>query len=1219
MSGGGETGALMRQFDWSASSLRHPSCWPQSLRSVVGLLINSKFPMFVAWGDELGFLYNDAYAEILGLKHPAALGARFCDVWPEIWSDIQPMIGAALAGESTYNENLELRIDRSGHQETAWFTFSYSPVRHEDGRVNGLFCAVSETTQSILADRRNTFRLGLEEKLRGVESPVEITRVAAESLGRVLGVARVGYGEIDDAGEHVIVAFDWTDGTVDSVAGRHRLDDFGPSIIGELKAGGIMSADDVANDARVGARAASFASITTRSVLAVPLIKGGRFTAMLFLHHPQPRRWTKEDIALASDVAERTWAAVERARAQAALASSEAVTRTQAEELARIYDAAPIGLCVLDRDLRYVRINDRLAEINGVAAAEHIGRAVGEVLPDLDATAIQTMRRVLDGEEVWGVEFVGTTPARPGVVRTWRENWLPLRDAGGTPIGVTVSAEEITEAKAIEVALHESEERFRNMADHAPVMMWVTDAQGRCIYLNRAWYDFTGQLADKALGMGWLEAVHPEDRAWSSERFLEANAAREPFRLEYRLLRNDGETRYAIDAASPRFDKNGAFLGYIGSVIDIHERKTAEQELERRVADALAERAILANIVEGTDALVQVIDTDFGCLAINKAAADELERINGVRPVVGGNILDVIARRPIQQQTLRSLWQRALAGAAFTELGELDESDENHRTYEMKFNPLRGPAGEVIGAYQFVYDVTERVREQRRLAEAERARREADALYRAYFENTPEALFVIGVEPDGRFVVEELNPAHEAGVGFPLEQVRGKSLDEFMPGPAAERILASYRLVVESRKIIQYREVFDLHGEPQHWDTSLLPMIGEDGAVTRILGSSRNVTAQVSAEDALRHSQKMEAMGQLTGGVAHDFNNLLTPIVGVLDLLQRKDYGGERERRLLAAAAQSADRAKILVQRLLAFARRQPLQTISVDVSQLVSGIADLITSTTGSSIRLAIDAPAGLPAAEVDPNQLEMALLNLAVNARDAMPDGGTLQISVQAETLSDSEPDLSAGDYIRVTVSDTGVGMDDATRARAIEPFYSTKGVGKGTGLGLSMVHGLTSQLGGTLRISSRVGQGTSIELWLPQTALEPKPAMEDDAIVEQAKGKGTVLLVDDEFLVRMSTADMLTELGYEVIETASAEQALEVVAKAIPFDMLVTDQMMPGMKGVELAATIRSSHPNMPVLIISGYAGSDGVDGSLPWLSKPFRIEDLSEILAEVDLRA
>jgi len=479
-------------------------------------------------------------------------------------------------------------------------------------------------------------------------------------------------------------------------------------------------------------------------------------------------------------------------------------------------------------------------------------------------------------------------------------------------------------------------------------------------------------------------------------------------------------------------------------------------------------------------------------------------------------------------------------------------------------------------------------------------------------------LFVIGVQPDGKFVVEELNPAHEAGVGFPLAEVRGKSIDEFVPAPAAERILASYRHVVDTRQIVQYREVFDLRGDPQHWDTSLVPMIGDDGAVTRILGSSRNVTAQVSAEDALRHSQKMEAMGQLTGGVAHDFNNLLTPIVGVLDLLQRKDYGGEREQRLLAAAAQSADRAKILVQRLLAFARRQPLQTISVDVSKLVSGIADLITSTTGPSIRLVIDAPAGLPAAEVDPNQLEMALLNLAVNARDAMPDGGTLQISVQAETLPDSEPDLSAGDYVRVTVTDTGVGMDDATRGRAVEPFYSTKGVGKGTGLGLSMVHGLTSQLGGTLRISSQVGRGTSIELWLPQAALEPTLAMGDEARAGQAKVKGTVLLVDDEFLVRMSTADMLTELGYEVIETASAEQALEVVAKAIPFDLLVTDQMMPGMKGGELAASLRASRPTLPVLIISGYAGSEGVDASLPWLSKPFRIEELSEILAEIDLR-
>jgi PAS domain S-box-containing protein len=242
-------------------------------------------------------------------------------------------------------------------------------------------------------------------------------------------------------------------------------------------------------------------------------------------------------------------------------------------------------------------------------------------------------------------------------------------------------------------------------------------------------------------------------------------------------------------------------------------------------------------------------------------------------------------------------------------------------------------------------------------------------------------------------------------------------------------------------------------------------------------------TELAAAQDALRQSQKMEAMGSLTGGVAHDFNNLLTPIIGSLDMLVHKGVGTERERRLIDGALQSAERAKTLVQRLLAFARRQPLQPTAVDLRQLIESLVGLIESTLGPTIELRIDLDAGLPPAKADPNQLEMALLNLAVNARDAMPDGGELTIVARRDTVEDGhKAGLTRGHYVRLCVGDTGGGMDEDTRRRAIEPFFSTKGVGKGTGLGLSMVHGLAAQLGGGLAIESTPGEGTTVELWLP-----------------------------------------------------------------------------------------------------------------------------------------
>jgi nitrogen-specific signal transduction histidine kinase len=385
-----------------------------------------------------------------------------------------------------------------------------------------------------------------------------------------------------------------------------------------------------------------------------------------------------------------------------------------------------------------------------------------------------------------------------------------------------------------------------------------------------------------------------------------------------------------------------------------------------------------------------------------------------------------------------------------------------------------------------------------------------------------------------------------------------------------------------------------------------------------IVPEAIDITERRQAEDALRQSQKLEAMGQLTGGVAHDFNNLLTPIIGSLDMLQRNHVGSERERRLIDGALKSAERAKTLVQRLLAFARRQPLQPSAVDVATLVEGMGNLIASTTGPQIRVVTEAGPALPPALADPNQLEMALLNLSVNARDAMPDGGTLRITVSCETLGPIHPaQLPPGDYIRLSVADTGVGMDEATLTRAIEPFFSTKGVGKGTGLGLSMVHGLASQLGGALTISSKIGVGTNIDLWLPATE---EPAAADALVAEPIDDqghRGTALLVDDEELVRASTAHMLAELGYRVVEASSADEALSLMAREPDIDLLVTDHLMPGITGADLAREVQGQRPSLPVLIVSGYADAEGIAPDLPRLTKPFRQDELAAKIAALNL--
>lgn len=372
------------------------------------------------------------------------------------------------------------------------------------------------------------------------------------------------------------------------------------------------------------------------------------------------------------------------------------------------------------------------------------------------------------------------------------------------------------------------------------------------------------------------------------------------------------------------------------------------------------------------------------------------------------------------------------------------------------------------------------------------------------------------------------------------------------------------------------------------------------------------------ALDQLHEAQKLETLGQLTGGVAHDFNNLLMPIMGALDMLQRKqDITDARTQRWITNAVQASERARTLVQRLLGFARRQELQSRPVDVGALIVGMRDLISSSIGPSVELHLDAEAAQPQAMVDPNQLELAILNLCVNARDAMPDGGSLTIETAMMThRPKSGAKLPAGDFIRLSVIDTGAGMDAETLAHAVEPFFSTKEIGRGTGLGLSMVHGLTAQLGGAFVLSSEPGVGTKAELFLPISKEQrvTDQGVSADAPLMSARTH-TILVVDDEELVRKATAEMLRILGHEVCEAEGGAEALRILKSDRQIEIVVTDYKMPRMDGAELARLVRETRPDMPMLLISGYTGTADPIAGLPRLNKPFGLAELAQSLREL----
>ncbi|MFN4016241.1 MAG: ATP-binding protein [Reyranella sp.] len=364
-------------------------------------------------------------------------------------------------------------------------------------------------------------------------------------------------------------------------------------------------------------------------------------------------------------------------------------------------------------------------------------------------------------------------------------------------------------------------------------------------------------------------------------------------------------------------------------------------------------------------------------------------------------------------------------------------------------------------------------------------------------------------------------------------------------------------------------------------------------------------------EAQLRQMQKLESIGQLTGGVAHDFNNLLTAVIGNLELLRKRVPASPASDRLIDGAMQGAQRGAALTQRLLAFARHQALEVRAIDLAELVRGMDDLLRRSLGPSITMIQDFPAGIPAAQADANQVELALLNLAVNSRDAMPDGGTLTFALDLAETGASR-DLARGRYVRLTVSDTGAGMDGETLRKAIEPFFSTKDVGKGTGLGLSMIHGLAQQLKGALRLFSTPGRGTRAELWLPvaENVTEPVAPQVGDRPAE-GKRRATLLFVDDDFLISLSTTSLLEDLGHTVVTASSGPEALDVLRTGKPIDMMITDYAMPGMTGLQLAEEARALRPDLPILLATGYADlPTRADFELPRLQKPYQQAQLAE---------
>ena len=902
--------------------------------------------------------------------------------------------------------------------------------------------------------------------------------------------------------------------------------------------------------------------------------------------------------------------------------ANNALVRAQADELASIFAAAPVGLCVLDQDLRYLRMNERLAAFSGVSAADYIGRTPEDTLPQFESQGAEIMQRVLAGEAVMGAEFVGEMPGKPGAIRTWRANLIPLRNGDHEITGIAVAADEITEEKEAAEKLSRALERAEIAQAAARAVLYDFDPVTGKANASLNFSEITGYPPDTIVSLDWWQSlVHPADRALFSEMLESVMKQGSHYSLEYRLLHQEGHWLWVADRGRAVPIGDGGLHRLVGMFIDISEQRQAQQAL---IESEARYRAVFEQVGIG----VARLSLDGRFIQVNDRYCTVLGRSR--EELVGKRWQDITHPDDLAQDIARRDQLLAGDGASFAIEKRYVGQEGSEIWVNLTLSLVRDAADVPAFYVAMVEDIGAKKQTEAAFADSE-------ATMRTLMEAAPVGL----IFADATGQVTHANPRFVEIIGHPLLNspnidAYGEYVSFHADGRQVEAREYPFARVLTGEAERAELEVLYRRGDGRDvWVRTVAAalrsangtLLGAVGAMLDIDRETR-LTQQLAREvehavaerqtalAQLFEAQKLETIGQLTGGVAHDFNNLLTPIMGVLEMMQHRVAGEDRASRLVAGALQSAERAKNLVQRLLAFARRQNLETKAIDLADLIAGMRDLIERSIGPTIAVEVALGDALCPVSADANQLELALLNLAVNARDAMPGGGMLHFAARREAMEVTNAlQLGAGSYICLAVSDTGAGMDAETLKRCIEPFFTSKGIGEGTGLGLSMVHGMMRQLGGALNIISAPGQGTTMELWLACSDEQPEANPVERAGLPQSARRSTILLVDDDELVRESTADMLDRLGYDVVQASNGPAALAVLAAPNAIDALVTDYLMPGMTGRELAEQARRDRPDLPVLLITGYTRLDEIGPDLARLEKPFRQADFAARVAEL----
>jgi PAS domain S-box-containing protein len=847
---------------------------------------------------------------------------------------------------------------------------------------------------------------------------------------------------------------------------------------------------------------------------------------------------------------------------------------------------------------------------------------VSRIHPDDRTRAVDHFFAVLAGEASEYKSEYRIIRRSDGAVRWIRAVAEIERDADGAAVALVGAHIDITDQKRAEQEARESEERLKAITDALPVLISYVDKDQVFRFVNRAyeiWFDrprreILGRRVDVVMTPAMYEARRP---------FVERALTGEEVSYEAEFPRSDGVADTEI-VHVPHRDASGRVLGLYVVVTDITHRKMAE----RRIAESEARFRVIANSapvpmwVTGGNGLREFVNQaylDFFGRPYAEALVfdwrqalhpEDLPRILAEQPVVDSSVKAVTVEARFRRGDGKWRWLRAESQPRWSKEGE-------HVGFI-------GVAHDVTEAKQAEQELT-RINEtlEQRVAERTAQLAASEALVHTFFQHSPEYHAVL-VEDGDSFSYQEVNPATLRLYRMTRDEVVGRKTGEVLGPKVAAALDRHFEACLRTNGTYHY--VRSQGGATIEAVAAAVP--SRKGEARRVVVSARDATERRRLEEQLRQSQKMEALGQLTGGVAHDFNNLLTLMLGGLDTIDRQltqiadSAAKARIERAKDMALQGVQRARALTGRLLAFSRRQTLAPRAVDANALVGGICDMLQRTLGEQIALKTMLADGLWHAFVDPNQLENALINLALNARDAMPRGGQLIIetanrrldAAYVETLPER---VEPGDYVMIAVMDTGAGMDDDTRKRAFDPFFTTKEIGKGTGLGLSQVYGFSRQSGGHVQIESEPRHGTTVRIYLPREARALTDLGESDrAELGRAGGRESILVVEDDDAVRAFTTEALRDLGYRVVEASRGKAGLDMLKDAPHLDLLLTDVVMPGaINGRELADEAVKRRPGLKVLYMTGYSRDaimrhGRLDPGVHVIGKPFSLEELAE---------